>query len=116
MSIGLTVSIQDHQNKRIVRLEGRIDATSTPILEKKMASLLEKEKQLVLMDFSKVDYLSSAGMRLLLSASKKIKAHGGKCLLCSMHEDVMEIIKMAGFERILSIYSTEAEALKPLER
>lgn len=116
MSIGLTISIEEHQNKKIVRLDGRIDATSTPILEKKIAPLLEKQKQLVLIDFSKVDYLSSAGMRLLLSASKKLKAHGGKCLFCSMHEDVMEIIKMAGFERILSIYSTEAEALKALER
>ncbi len=110
--LGLNVSIEEQKNRKLVRLEGRLDATTTPALETKISKILEQNKQHMLIDFSKVDYLSSAGMRLLLSASKKIKAHGGKLVFFSMNDEVMEIIKMAGFERILAIYPTEEEALK----
>ncbi|MFI5334859.1 MAG: STAS domain-containing protein [Chlamydiales bacterium] len=114
MVLGLNVSIDQRPQQVLARLEGRLDATTTPQLEKKILSFLEKEKQKLLIDFSKITYLSSAGMRLLLSATKKLKARGGKLVFSAMSDDVMKIIKMAGFERILEIYSTEAEALKAL--
>ena len=68
----------------------------------------------LLLDFTDVDYLSSAGMRLLLSATKKLKAREGVLLLSGVGEEVMEIIKMAGFEKILAIFSSEKEALERL--
>lgn len=111
MAIGLHIQIEDSDDKKIVRVEGRIDAASAPALENKLTSLIEDKQIWILMDFSKVDYLSSAGMRLLLSLTKKLKSRGGKLALCGMGEEVMEIIKMAGFERILHIYPTEKEAL-----
>ncbi len=114
MALGLNVKIEEQKNRKLVRLEGRLDATTTPALEVKISKVLEENKQFMLIDFSKVDYLSSAGMRLLLSATKKIKAHGGKLVFCAMSDEVMEIIKMAGFERILAIYPTEEEALKAI--
>jgi anti-sigma B factor antagonist/stage II sporulation protein AA (anti-sigma F factor antagonist) len=114
MSFGLTVSIEEQGRRKLVRLEGRVDANTTPTLEKKLSKILSESKQRVLIDFSRVDYLSSAGMRLLLSATKKISAQGGKLVFCGMSEDVMEIIRMAGFDKILAIYPTELEALKAL--
>lgn len=113
MGIGIRVVIEEKENLAIIRIEGRIDATSTPVLEGKIRPSLEKATR-VLMDFSDVDYLSSAGMRLLLAASKKLKAKQGHLVFCCMDDDVMEIIKMAGFDKILSIYKTEEEALKAL--
>ncbi|MBI2743672.1 MAG: STAS domain-containing protein [Chlamydiales bacterium] len=112
MALGLNVSVEEKDKHKIVRLEGRLDATTTPALEGKISKVLEQNKVHMLMDFSKVDYLSSAGMRLLLSAAKKVKAHGGKLVFCAMNDEVMEIIKMAGFERILAIYPSEEAALK----
>lgn len=114
MALGLNVSFDQQPKRTLVRLEGRLDATTTPQLEKKILSFIEKEKQKLLIDFSKIDYLSSAGMRLLLSATKKIKAHGGKLVFSAMNDEVMQIVKMAGFDKILEIYSTESEALKAL--
>jgi anti-sigma B factor antagonist/stage II sporulation protein AA (anti-sigma F factor antagonist) len=64
------------------------------------------------MDFTNVEYLSSAGMRLLLSGTKKTKSLGGKFVICSLTDDVMEIIKMAGFNHILHIVSTLDKAVK----
>ena len=114
MSVGLQVEIEDNGSSSIVRLAGRLDATTSPGLESKTAELMNKQGAKVLLDFARVDYLSSAGMRFLLSATKKINSAGGIVLLCSLSEDVMEIIKMAGFERILKIFPTEAEALKSM--
>lgn len=115
MAIGVQVEEQEIDGKTVLRISGRIDAASTPVLENKIKKVLDSKEKIV-MDFSKVDYLSSAGMRLLLSATKKLKAKQGMLAICNMNEEVMEIIKMAAFERILAIYPTEAEALKALSK
>ncbi len=115
MPIGLTIETEEKPPVTLLRLDGRLDATSAPNLEAELNTHLEKEGSKLLLDFSRIDYLSSAGMRLLLSATKKAKSAGGVIAFCSLNDDVMEIIKMAGFERILQIYSTELEALNNLK-
>jgi len=111
MTVGLNVKINEVNQKTVLRIEGRLDAASAPVLENKLTELISSGKTQLVLDFAKVDYLSSAGMRLLLSTTKKLKSADGKLHFCSISEEVMEIIKMAGFERILSIYQTEQEAI-----
>jgi anti-sigma B factor antagonist/stage II sporulation protein AA (anti-sigma F factor antagonist) len=111
MVVGLNIQDQDVNGTKVVRLEGRLDAVSSTILEKKLKQIAESGKHHVALDFAKLEYLSSAGMRLLLSETKKFKSLQGSFCLFAIHENVMEIIKMAGFERILSIYPHEKEAL-----
>ncbi len=113
MVIGIKLEIREKDGVKCAYLEGRLDAVSTPVIEGKIAKLIEVSDR-VLMDFSKVDYLSSAGLRLLLSATKKMKAKGGTLVFCGMGDEVLEIIQMAGFERILNIFSSENKALKAL--
>lgn len=110
MSVSLNVVEEMKDSHTILRLEGRLDASSAPVLEAKLADHVEENAK-VLVDFAKVDYLSSAGMRLLLSATKKMKNVSAKLIFFSISDDVMEIIKMAGFERILSISGNETEAI-----
>lgn len=112
MSAGINIQIEDDQGASIFRLEGRMDATSAPLLEKKLSEQISAGKTKLVLDFAKVDYLSSAGMRLLLSTTKKLKEGAGGLHLCTVSEEVMEIIKMAGFERIIRIFPTEQEALQ----
>lgn len=95
----------------IIRYEGRLDATSSPQLETAMNSLVDKKQNHIVIDFNKVDYLSSAGMRLLLSMTKRLKSESGKLVLFAVHDDVMEIIRMAGFEQILNICDSEQDAM-----
>lgn len=113
MPLGIHVAAEEKEGIVVLRLKGRIDATSTPGLEKKIQPFLENNMRL-LIDFSEVDYLSSAGMRLLLSARKKFTAKNGLLGFCGINEGVMEIIKVAGFDKILTIYPTEREALAAL--
>ncbi|MCB1115782.1 MAG: STAS domain-containing protein [Chlamydiia bacterium] len=111
MSGGINIQIEDDQGALLIRLEGRMDAASAPLVERKINEQIAQGKKKLVLDFAKVDYLSSAGMRLLLSTTKKLKEEGG-LHLCSVGEEVMEIIKMAGFERIIHIFPTEQEALQ----
>jgi len=115
MIVGLKITEDQNEQIKILHLEGRLDAASAPVLEKKLSELFEKPLKYLLIDFSKIDYLSSAGMRLLLSYSKKLKNLGGQLAFCSIGDEVMEVIKMAGFERILSIYPKEQDAIGALK-
>ncbi|MCB1107006.1 MAG: STAS domain-containing protein [Chlamydiia bacterium] len=112
MAVGLSIQIEDAREVTIFRIDGRLDAASAPLLEKKLIEQIEGGKTKILLDFAKVNYLSSAGMRLLLSTTKKLKGDGKGFHLCSVSEEVMGIIKMAGFERIIQIFPTEQEALQ----
>lgn len=115
MGPALNISTEEYGNALVMHVAGRIDATSVPILERKLSTFMTAEVPFLLIDFSHVDYLSSAGLRLLLSTTKKMKSKNGKCLFAAISDEVMDIIKMAGFDKILSIFPTVADALKALE-
>lgn len=112
MGIGLRIVLEEIEDRVILRIDGRLDAASAPVLDRKIDTLIAEDRIRLLLDFSRVDYLSSAGMRSLLAASKKLKAKHGMLILFSVVDDVEEIIKMAGFEKILRICSSEKEALQ----
>ncbi len=98
----------------VVRLEGRLDAASSPQLEKKLASIIESGYFKVILNFSNIEYLSSSGMRLMLAISKKLKSLEGKLVACQMNDEVLEVIKMAGFQQVIEIYGSEEECFAHL--
>lgn len=112
MTLGLHISLEEVEEKVILRLEGRIDAATSPTLEHKIQKLIDEGRFQLLLDFTDVEYLSSAGMRVLLASLKKAKAKKGLLALFSVTEDVGEIIRLAGFDKILHIFANEQEALQ----
>lgn len=112
MTLGLQIAVEELEQKVIFRLDGRLDAATSPILEKKIQTLLDEKRMHLLLDFTLVDYLSSAGMRVLLAALKKVKAKQGTFALFSLSDDVSDTLRLAGFDRILPILSNEKEALQ----
>ena len=84
-----------------VALEGRLDTTTAPELEKELKSALNGVTELVF-DFSKLDYISSAGLRVLLSAQKQMSKQGGM-KVTKVNEMVMEVFEVTGFTDILTI-------------
>lgn len=110
--VGLRIDLEEIENRVILRIDGRIDAASAPILERKINSLIEDNHAHLLLDFNRVDYLSSAGMRVLLASLKKLKSQKGDLILFGLSDEVGDVIKIAGFDKILRIYSSEKEALQ----
>jgi anti-sigma B factor antagonist/stage II sporulation protein AA (anti-sigma F factor antagonist) len=112
MAVDLRIELEEIEKVVVLRLFGRIDAASCIVLERKINMLMvENHKQLAL-DLSSISYLSSAGLRVLLSASKKIQEKKGNLVLFSLNEEVEEIMKIAGFDRLLPIFVKEHEALQ----
>ena len=88
-------------DKLTVALEGRLDTTTSPDLEKSLNESISSVTELVL-DFEKLDYISSAGLRVLLAA-QKIMNKQGKMKLVHVNETIMEIFEVTGFTDILTI-------------
>ncbi len=110
----MEAQVEEKGDVVIVRVTGRLDAASSPQLEKKINSIIDSGHFKMVLNFSGVDYLSSAGMRLMLSVSKKLKHLEGKVVACSLNDEVMEVIKMAGFHQVLELYPSEEESFSHL--
>ena len=82
-------------------LEGRLDTTTSPDLEEVLAASLDGVTSLVF-DFAKLDYLSSAGLRVLLSAQKRMNKQGSMKLL-HVNDTVKEVFEITGFADFLTI-------------
>lgn len=109
--LGLDINIEEVDKIIILRLLGRIDAASSSLLQSRLNVLINEGHKVVLLDFSNIDYLSSAGIRVLLTFTQKFKEKKGRFGIFSVVEDVREIIKLTGFHKILNIYKNEKEAL-----
>lgn len=110
----METQVEEKGDVVVLRLQGRLDAASSPQLEKKINSIIESGHFKLILNLAGVDYLSSAGMRLMLSVSKKLKHLEGKIVACSLNEEVMDVIKMAGFHQVLELYPTEEECFNHL--
>ena len=110
----MEATVEEKGDVVVIRVKGRLDAASSPQLEKKILSIIEAGHFKLMLNMAEVDYLSSAGMRLMLSVSKKLKHLEGKVVACSLNDDVVEVIKMAGFQQVLEIYPSEEEGLNHL--
>ena len=84
-----------------IALEGRLDTTTAPELEKELKDSLDAANELTL-DFEKLDYISSAGLRVLLAAHKTMRGKGGM-KVTNVNEIVKEVFDVTGFADILTI-------------
>jgi anti-sigma B factor antagonist len=95
----------------ILELVGRLDTTNYNVLETKIIDLIDSNVVNILIDCSKLDYVSSSGLRILLMALKKISSAKGKFVLCNLQENIAEIFEISGFTSIFEIYPGQEEAL-----
>jgi anti-sigma B factor antagonist len=105
-----------HQLKKneilILTVDGRLDSGASGTLEKTVLAAIEEGEKNLLLDFSKMDYISSAGLRVLLMAAKRTAKMGGKTVLCALNTNVREVFDISGFSGIFSIYSIQEDAMR----
>ena len=97
----MTISKQQNGKALTLALEGRLDTMTSPELENELKASLEGIDRLTL-DFSKLEYISSAGLRVLLSAHKAMSGKGGMTVR-NVNEIVREVFDVTGFSDILTI-------------
>lgn len=98
----MTISKNLEGDKLTVAVEGRLDTVTAPDLEAELKAALDGAKELI-MDFTKLEYISSAGLRVLLSAFKKMDAKGGKMKVTNINEMVREVLDVTGLMSVLTV-------------
>lgn len=106
--------VSKHQNNVcILALEGDIDANSAPDISSQVLTITESESK-ILMDLTKVAYMSSAGLRMLLKLYRTINNDGKKLVLVGLSEDIKDTMEVTGFLPFFTISPTVEEALQIL--
>lgn len=95
----------------VITLEGKLNTSSSSKVENYINEVLESGVIKLIIDLSKLEYISSAGLRIFLSTAKKIDKAGGKLGISSLNEVVKEIFDISGFISILNVYDNKDEAL-----
>ncbi|HEV8681059.1 MAG TPA: STAS domain-containing protein [Stellaceae bacterium] len=95
----------------IVRLTGRLDSGTAPSAEESFAQVLAGGVPHLAVDMSKLEYISSAGLRVLLVMAKKVQQANGKVVLFGLAANVREVFSISGFDRIFSIQADAESAI-----
>lgn len=107
----MNVNIKTDGNIVIISIEGSIDSKTAGDLQ---SQIMEKvsETNNVLLDLTKVDYVSSAGLRVLLMIYRQIKSKNGKVILVGVSEEIRDVMSMTGFINFFEITNNINNALK----
>ena len=101
-------------NAATVRISGRIDADTSKALEDACGKWIAEGEKVLVLDFSKVRYISSWGLRCILTIGKKMDAQGGRMITCGLSAMVKEVFQISGFDGLFKTYPTMAAALASL--
>lgn len=98
----MTIQTKSENGSVTLELEGRLDTNTSPQLEDELAAVLDPTVELLVIDFAKLAYISSAGLRVLLSAQKKMNRQG-EMIIRNVNDVIMEVFEVTGFTDILQI-------------
>ncbi len=105
-----SVAIED--NTIIVKPIGRLDSVTSPDFERKMEKYLKSPESNLLLDFDDLDYISSAGLRVVLNAAKIFREVEFQFAACNMQDHVREVFEISGFDSFVTIYDSVADFIK----
>ena len=111
MSLGIELSPPGNGSQRVT-LSGRLDTHTYEDLDEALAPLLTRHLQSLVLDLAALEYISSAGLRSILAATKKLKAQDGSLALCSLSGLVEEVVPESGFDNILQVFADLDQAMK----
>jgi anti-anti-sigma factor len=102
------MEIQNRQagDVTVISLQGSIDAMTAPKTTELIRGHIANGNTKLVTDFSGVDYISSAGLRVLLAAIKESRSQGGDLRLTSVQPDVLRVLNLSGFTNILKLFDT----------
>jgi anti-anti-sigma factor len=107
----LAISSSKVQDSLVINLEGRIDANSAKELEQQSLGWIDGGEKHLVLDFTAVNFISSAGLRVILLIAKKLEPVQGKVKLCGLNATLRDVFEISGFSKLFAIVPSVAEAL-----
>src|SRR5438067_953769 len=115
VSAALRGAAGDHTRKAgdvvVVEMSGRLDSRSSGEAGDRIVHIVQGEDRQILLNLQNVHYVSSAGLRIILLGSKLLQANHGEQKICCVEEAVKRVLETSGFDSLIRMYNTEAEAL-----
>jgi anti-sigma B factor antagonist len=107
----MEIKESDHGDTLVVVLSGRLDSTTAPEFERHIIGRIESGRNEVVIDFAALEFISSAGLRVMLMAAKRVKAGKGRLSLCALNDNIAKVFEISGFLAIFTIYPDSSAAL-----
>lgn len=103
---------KEFKRSDLVKVSGRVDSSTAPTLEKHLRDIMEKGRYRIVVDMSDLDFISSAGIRVLISAAKNARRwNRGDLYLASLPSHILDTFKLAGLTQVFKIYEDPIEAV-----
>jgi anti-sigma B factor antagonist len=107
----MQISVKTANEVKVLAFEGRLDSQTSPDAQQQLTQLMNGGEKKFLVNFEKLDYISSAGLRVLLVAAKQLNTADGELRIYCLNEVVREIFDISGFMTIFKVLGSEPEAL-----
>lgn len=98
----------------VLALDGRLDSNTAPEFDRALAERIEAGRHTLLIDCDRLEYISSAGLRVFIKTVKTLRAAGGALAACSMQDHVREVFEISGFDAFVPIHGSRDEGLAAL--
>ncbi len=110
----MELTAKSEKSAVVVSIKGRVDATTAPELETYLSDQIDSGGNIIILNMTELDYISSAGLRVALLTAKKLKGQQGDLMLAGLQGPVQEVFEISGFTAIFNMFETEEAALEQL--
>ena len=107
----MEIELKDIGEHKVISVSGEVDLYNVSELKKALFSVTDGTYSSVVVDLKDVNYMDSSGIGALVAGQKKMRAHNGKFALINIHDDVLNILKLATLDRFLTIYEDENDLI-----
>jgi anti-sigma B factor antagonist len=112
--MSLQVTESNESGAVVLHLKGRLDSNTSGDFEGKLLGIIRGGETRLILDLAQLDYISSAGLRVLIKSMKELKTKSGLMYLCAMQDYIREVFDLSGFASFLPIHPSLEESLKAL--
>jgi anti-anti-sigma factor len=112
MQINIDIKWGRKDRVLIAMLEGRFDGRNADVFEQLLDLGIDPGDEALILDFEHVTFFSSAGLRVGLRMAKRFGEPGKRFAICALPDSVRDIVKVSGFDKIITIYDTQASAVE----
>jgi anti-anti-sigma factor len=95
----------------IAKTDGRIDGTNAREFQTELDAAIDDSERAVILNMEELSYISSAGLRVILLTAKNMRNQNARFAVCSLSDPIREVFEISGFDKIISIHASQAEAL-----
>ena len=107
----MNVEVQRQDGNLIALVEGSVDGKNAAAFQSSLQGAVQEGDKSMVLDFSALDYISSAGLRVLLLVAKDMQNNGANFAICSLQGQVRELFTVSGFDQIIAIHDSQEAAL-----